>query len=159
MMYAEISSAIASVKTAIDIAKAAKGLSNYNELVSALSEVNAKLMSATGVALASQEKQASLVDEVSTLKRKLMDFEGWETKSKDYVLQAVGVREQHFAQIYKPPMHSLQARHWACAKCFQERKVYILSAHGMHNYKCPNCEAEIGPIVQGGMLAPIASAY
>ena len=46
-MYAEISAAITSAKAALNIAKSAHDLSNYNELVAAISEVNTKLMDAT----------------------------------------------------------------------------------------------------------------
>ena len=158
-MYAEISSAIASAKTALDLAKAANGLTNYNELVTAISEVNAKLMNATAVALASQEKQSALIDEVRTLKQKLMNFENWKSESKDYVLQSVGLEKRHFAQVYKPSVQSSKDRHWACVKCFQERKLYVLSAHKRFSYKCPNCGMEIAPIIPGGTLAPIESAY
>ena len=59
MVY-EIVSAIHSVKALGDMLKTAHRLANYAELVSAVSEVSTKLMSASAVALASQEKQASL---------------------------------------------------------------------------------------------------
>lgn len=55
-MYAEISSAIVSAKAALELAQAAQGLANFNELVSAVSEVNTKLMAAYDVAFASSEK-------------------------------------------------------------------------------------------------------
>jgi enamine deaminase RidA (YjgF/YER057c/UK114 family) len=158
-MYAEITSAVASAKVALDIAKAAHGLANYNELVAAVSEVNTKLMAATTVALASLEKQLALNEQVGALKEELVKFNSWERESQDYVLQAVGVQKRHFAQVYKPAIQSAKARHWACVKCFQERKIHVLSAQGLHTYACPNCKAEISPIVQGGTPAPIESAY
>lgn len=158
-MYAELSSAISSAKTALEIAKAANGLANFNQLVAAVSEINAKLMDATAVALSGQEKQASLMDEVHSLKEELMRLENWEGKSKDYVLQAVGVEGFHFAQVYKPSVESSKARHWACVKCFEEQQLYPLSAHNRFSYRCPNCGTEIAPIIVGGSLAPIKSAY
>lgn len=158
-MHAEIASAVASAKTALEIAKAAHSLTNYNELVAAVFEVNAKLMDATVMALASQEKHAALIEEVRTLKEELMNFKNWERESRDYTLQAVGVERRHFAQVYKPSVQTAKVHHWACAKCFQERKLYVLSANERQSYKCPNCGNEIAPIVQGGSLAPIESAY
>lgn len=158
-MYTEINSALASAKIALSIAKAAKNLSNYNELVTAVSEVNAKLVEATVVALASLEKQNALTDEINSLKEELMKREDWESQSKDYVLQSVGAQKSHFAQVYKPPVESSKAKHWACAKCFQEHKIYILTAIDRFHYKCPNCQEKISPIKQGGGLAPIDSAY
>jgi len=54
-MYAEISAAIQSAKVLGDLVRAAHGLANYNEFVTAVYQINAKLMQATGVALASQD--------------------------------------------------------------------------------------------------------
>ena len=158
-MFAEISAAASSAKIALELVKAANKLANYNELVAAVSEVNAKLMDATVIALASQEKQSTLADEVRALKQELVERENWERESQNYTLQAVGVEGQHFAQVYKPTMQSTKARHWACAKCFQEQKMYPLSAHKRFSYKCANCGTEISPIIPGGNLAPIESAY
>ena len=158
-MYAEISAAISSAKTALELAKAANVLANFNELVSAVSEVNTRLLAATAVALASQEKQAALLEQVASLKEELRSVSNWEALAKDYRLQAVGVEQKHFARVHRPENPSSEAKHWACAKCFQERKLYILSGHGRFDYKCPNCQSEISPIVQGGSLAPIESAY
>jgi hypothetical protein len=158
-MYAEISAAISSAKTALEIAKAANGLANYNELVAAVSEVNSKLMAATAVALASQEKQAELAEQLAALKEELRSLRDWKSVAKNYTLQAVGVKKEHFAQVYKPAIPTSTARHWACTKCFREQKLYILNAHERHCYKCPNCGTEIAPIIPGGMLAPIDSAY
>ena len=158
-MYAEISSAITSAKAALEIAKTAHSLANYNELVAAISEVNTKLMDATAVALASQEKQSALMDEVRALKQELMKLEDWKGKSTDYILQAVGVEAIHFAQVYKPLVQSAKARHWACAKCFEEQKLYMLSAGDQYTHQCPNCKTELSPIEVGGSLASIESAY
>jgi len=70
-MYAEISAAIQSGKALGELVKAAHGLANYNEFVTAVYEVNAKLMDATAVALASQEKQSSLANRVAELEDQL----------------------------------------------------------------------------------------
>ena len=83
-MYAEISAAIVSAKTALNIAKSAHELSNYNELVAAISEVNTKLMDATTVALVSQEKQSALTSRITDLEEKLREIEDWESQIKRY---------------------------------------------------------------------------
>jgi len=57
-MYSEIVAAIQSTKTAIDLVKAAQGLSNYSELLTAVTAVQIKLTDAIASKLASQEKQA-----------------------------------------------------------------------------------------------------
>jgi len=85
-MYAEISAAIQSAKVLGELLKAAHGLANYNELVAAVSEVNAKLMDATAVALASQEKQSSLADRVAELENELLQLKNWESELQRYQL-------------------------------------------------------------------------
>ena len=57
-MYAEINAAIQSAKTAFDLIKATKELSNSTEVLTAVNDVQRKLSSAIAAALASQEKQA-----------------------------------------------------------------------------------------------------
>jgi rubrerythrin len=158
-MYAEISGALASLKTITELVKAAGSMSNYGEMLAAVNTVQEKLSQALVANLTSAEKQAALLERVRELEEQAVKFKDWETKSKDYVLQAVGVEQRHFAQVYKPAVQPAQARHWACTKCFEERKLYVLNAHGLLHYKCPNCGTEITPIIRGGSPAPIDSAY
>ena len=159
-MYAEISSALTALKTITELTKAAKSMANYGELLDAVNTVQEQLSAALVLNLGSIEKQAAQFERIGQLEAEIMEFKDWDTKSKDYVLQAVGGYKRDFAQIYKPAHQPTQARHWACVKCFQESKIYILtsSASG-HTYCCQNCKAEIGPIIPGGTLAPIESAY
>ena len=159
-MYAEIKTALDSVKVISDILKASKELREFNELSSAISELNTKLLSATSAALESKERELFLSNRVSLLEKEIMKFENWETQAKDYTLQSVGALRIHFAQVYKPAVDSPKERHWACPKCFQEKKLYVFSAaNSRFSYKCANCGNEISPIITGGGIAPIDSAY
>ena len=158
-MYAEISSAIAGLKTVSELVKAAHSLSNYNELVAAVSEVSAKLMDATAVALASQEKQSALAQQVRDLEQALMDLEDWKATAKDYELKSIGTLDVCSAYAYTPGIQAPQNRHLACAKCFQDKKRFILNTHERHSYRCPNCGVEISPTLNGGRFARIESVY
>lgn len=158
-MYAEIQAAISSTRLLADIIKASKELRESGELAAAVSDLNAKLLHVGGVALAGQEKQAALAERIRELEQELVSLKNWDAQAQDYTLQAVGVEKVHFAQVYKPAVQSSKARHWACAKCFQDRKLYILSAHDRFQYKCPNCGTVIEPVEVGGALASIESAY
>lgn len=135
-MYAEISAAIASTKTALDIAKAAHELSNFNELVAALSEVNAKLMQATAVALASQEKQSELTDEIAILKDKIRKNEDWEAQMQRYQL----IQFPTGALVYavKPGMEQGQPTHYLCASCVDKRQKSTLQPHA-RSLRCNVC--------------------
>ena len=139
-MYTEIAAAVASAKTALDIAKAAHGLSNYNELVAAVSEVSTKLMDATTVALASQEKQAALANEIADLKDKLREVENWESQMQRYSLQALPAGALAYA--LKPDMQQGQPMHYLCTACVDNKKKTTLQPHG-RLFHCPECKTSI----------------
>lgn len=119
-MYTEVKAAIDSVKIISDILRASKDLRDYNELASAISEVNAKLLSVSTAALASNEKVAARDEQIRLLEQELMQFKNWETTSQNYILKNIGTGV--FAYIYKPSVETGEPRHWACPKCFQERR-------------------------------------
>ena len=127
-MYAEISAAVASAKTALDIAKAAHGLSNYNELVSAVSEVNTKLVQATTVALASLEKQSALASEIAELKDKLQKHENFQLQTERYVLEQLPFGG--FAYALKKSIEKNQPHHYLCATCINKGEITILQPEG-----------------------------
>ena len=139
-MYAEISAAVASAKTALDIAKAAHGLSNYNELVAAVSEVNAKLMDATVVTLASLEKQSALNSEIADLKEKLREVEDWEGQMKRYKLHEFPTGALAYA--LQPGMEQGQPLHYLCAACVDKGQKSTLQPNGRY-LKCTACNASI----------------
>jgi hypothetical protein len=139
-MYAEIAAAVASAKTALDIAKAAHGLTNYNELVSAVSEVSAKLMDATTVALASQEKQAALANEIAHLKEKLREVEDWQGQMQRYSLQAFPTGA--LAHALKPGMEQGEPMHYLCTACVNKKQKSTLQPNGRLLF-CPECKLSV----------------
>ena len=139
-MFSEISAAVTSAKAALDIAKAAHGLTNYNELVAAVSEVNAKLLDATAVALAGQEKQAALANEVAELKEKLREIENWEGQMKRYGLHAFPTGALAYA--LQPGMEQGQPLHYLCASCVDKKQKSTLQPHG-RLLLCTVCKIDI----------------
>ncbi len=141
-MYAEISSAVASAKIALEIAKTAHGLTNFNELVAAVSEVNAKLMQATAVALASQEKQSALSTEIAELKDKLREIENWEGQMKRYKLHEFPTRALAYA--LQPDMEQGEPLHYLCASCVDKKQKSTLQpVKDGHYLRCNPCGTEI----------------
>lgn len=155
-MIPELLDAAQSVQSLFTLLKAANGLANYNEIVAAVSEVNVKLMQANSVALSSQAQQAVLSGRIRELEAMVAEFENWQQIASEYELRdlAHGV----FAYVYRPRSESGVARHFACAKCFQERKRSVLQREHQDCYKCSNCGVEIEPIKAGG-LVQIDEAY
>ena len=159
-MIAELLGAAQSVQALTSLLKSAQGLANYNEIVVAVSEVNAKLMAAQIVGIQSLDEQRALLGRVHELEEKLRQLSDWERISADYALQAVGAFKRDFVRVYKPTAQSSEPRHWICARCFEDRKRYVLSqTFDEHAYECPNCQSKVSPIIPGGALAPIDSAY
>ncbi len=155
-MYTEIQTAVESVKVISNILQASKDLRNFNELASAVSELNIKFLSALNEALTSAEKVSALNEEIRSLKEKLMKLENWEAESKDYVLKDIG--PGIFAYIYKPSVDIGKPRHWACTKCFGNRNIGILQRQYPPAYKCDVCGTVIDPIY-GGKLVGIDDVY
>ena len=139
-MYAEISAAISSAKIALDIAKAANGLANYNELVAAVSEVNSKLMQATTVALASLEKQSTLTSDLAKLKERLREIENWEGQMERYKLHAFPTGA--LAHALQPGMEQGQPIHYLCTTCVSQRQNTILQPNGRYLH-CHVCKSDI----------------
>ena len=139
-MFAEISAAVTSAKTALEIAKAAHGLTNYNELVAAVSEVNTKLVDATVVTLASLEKQSMLTSRVSELEEKLRSVENWESQMQRYELHQFATRV--FAYASKESMQNNEPPHHICATCVSNGKKTILQPLG-NSLKCHVCSTSI----------------
>lgn len=91
-MYSEIVAAIQSTKTAIELVKAANGLSNYSELLTAVTAVQIKLTDAIASELASQEKQAALAERVRELEKQIAEIEDW--KKSNSTLRAFSIHNR-----------------------------------------------------------------
>lgn len=141
-MTNEITAAIQGMKVLYEIVKANKGLMNYNEIVSAVAEVNEKLIEAHTVTLASQEKQTLLTDRVRELEKKIMEFENWESEIQKYKPHEFpsGTR----ALTLKPEMQQMEPLHYLCEACASKRQISRMQPDGFHNGKglflrCHNC--------------------
>ena len=140
-MYAEISAAIQSAKALGELVKAAHGLANYNEFVTAVYEVNAKLMDATAVALASQEKQSSLANRVAQLEDELRELKNLESEAQRYQLTKFAFGG--YAYSIKPGMEGAEPPHYLCATCMNQRKKSVLQPSGEAFLRCSLCHDEI----------------
>ena len=127
-MYAELLSAAESVKTLGVLLKTANSLANYNEIVAAMSEVNAKLMQANTVALAAQEKQAFLANRIRELEEKITRYETWQATVERYALQNIG-SSGSFGYALKDGVETLEPFHYICKACYDKRIKSTLDSH------------------------------
>jgi DNA-binding protein H-NS len=139
-MYAEIVAAIQSTKTAVDLVKAAHGLSNYSELLTAVTAVQEKLTDAIASELASQEKQAALAERVRELEKQIAEFENWETQMQRYELFEFPTKSLAYA--LKAGMEQGQPMHYLCTSCVDKKQKSTLQPHGRY-LRCPVCKIDI----------------
>ena len=142
IMLTEITSAIQSTKTALEIVKAARGLANYSELLTAVTEVQIKLTDAIASELASQEKQAELLERIRGLEKQLSEFESWDSQIQRYELHAFQTKAM--AHALKSGMENGQPMHYLCLPCADKRQRSTLQPSGRY-LVCPNpaCKATI----------------
>ena len=144
-MAGEIAAAIQSVRVVTDIIKANHTLRNFNELVTAVYEVNAKLLTVQSVAMEAQEKQATLAERIRELEKEMMELKDWDTEKKRYQLTqiALGI----FAYALKPGMEQNEPPHYLCTNCFTQKEKSILQAEAagpqVFAYRCPRCQSKL----------------
>ena len=141
-MYAEISAALQSARALSDLLKSAQSLTNYNELVAAVSNVNAKLIDAQGVALSGQEKQFSLSERVRELENRIAESEDWKRKVDRYELKNFPTGALAYA--LKGAVQAGETAHYLCAACMDKRAISILQPVGRSYFLyCHGCKLRI----------------
>lgn len=139
-MYSEITAAIQSTKTAIELVKAAHGLSNYSELLTAVTAVQIKLTDAIASELASQEKQAALAERVRELEKQIAEIEDWKSQIQRYALFQFPTGALAYA--LKPGHENGEPMHYLCTACVDKKKKTTLQLSGRFLH-CPECNSKI----------------
>lgn len=139
-MYSEITAAIQGTKTAIELVKAAHGLSNYSELLTAVTAVQIKLTDAIASELASQEKQAMLAERVRELEKRISEIEDWKSQIQRYMLFQFSTGALVYA--LKPEQKNGEPMHYLCTACVDKKKKTTLQPQGRVLY-CPECKTRI----------------
>lgn len=133
-MYSEIAAAFQSGKYIVELIKTRKELSDSNELVTAVNDVQMKLSGAIAAALASQEKQASLAERVRELEAQLRDVEDRNIQMQSYELFEFPTKT--LACKLKEEMASGKPLHYLCTACAEKKKKTTLQPlHG--HLHCP----------------------
>jgi hypothetical protein len=141
-MFAEIKGVIDSVKIVSTMLEASKDLRNFNQIAAELSKVNTQLMSATAVALASQEKQSMLTDRIRELEDQLREVANWESQINRYTLHEF--TSGAFAYKLQENMQPQEPFHYLCASCVNKKQKSILQPEGS-SLKCHACGHTVYP--------------
>ncbi len=136
-MYTEISAAIQSVKAVAELAKAANTIANHNELMTAVNEVHSRLMEATAVALAAQERHSNLLRQVADLKKQVADLTAKQTKADRYQLHSFP--KGTLVYKLKDAVEGDEPMHFLCTKCVDSGGHTKLQPWGVRRLKCNSC--------------------
>jgi hypothetical protein len=144
-MASEIAGVVHSVRMLMDLLKANKSLANYNELVSAVSEVNADLLSAQATALTSQKNEMALIKRNSELEKEIVELKNWQREAERYQLTEVtpGIP----AYVVKPGMENGEPSHALCANYFTRKQKSFLQHNAARpaQLQCAHCKSEFSP--------------
>ena len=148
-MIQELLYASQSVQALSTLLKSAQSLSNYNEIITAVSEVNTKLMAANSVGLVSQEKQSALSSKINELEQEIMRLKNWEAERSNY--ERLEISRGVFSYVERDYVGNFESAHKLCCTCFDNTIQSTLQS--MHvNDKCMGdcfeivCQKDCKPI-------------
>lgn len=151
-MYIEITAAVQSLRTLGELAKAANSLANQHEIVMAVSDVNAKLVDAMTVALASQERHSALLAKISKLEHEIGELRTKQCEAEKYSLHKFPTNA--LAYRLRNEYEIMQPGHYICAKCHDCGTHSKLQPWGSRRLKCSTCETiiqtEVDPLLPPG---------
>jgi hypothetical protein len=119
----EIVSALASLKTAFDIAKGISSLNVDFSVKEKTTELLDAIISAQSRMLALQSEYQSLLESKNELSKKIMEFEDWGRTESQYDLARIG---QAIVRMPNNNHPTPSFKHYLCANCFDNKKKSIL---------------------------------
>ena len=140
-----LSAVLDPLKSAGDTAKGLVEIRDTAKFGGAIIELQAQILTAQQGALAAQEREATLAEEIRSLKEQVAKLEAWETEKQRYQLTDFGGGT--FAYLLKPDMSESEPEHRICAACYEKRQKSILqfrgeTAYQQDHYVCPACKTD-----------------
>lgn len=140
-MYAEIATALASIKSLAEIAKITSDVKASAQVIQKTAELNITI-------LALQEKMSTvltekdaLLQEKKDLEQKITQFDHWETEAARYELKEIAL--DVFMYTVKPSAAIGEPSHWLCPNCYEDKRKSIIQRDSTISkafYACPNCK-------------------
>lgn len=141
-MIPEINAAIQSAKVLKDFISSHKELIRYNDLSSAVAEVNSKLIDAQHSILSYQISHKALIDRITELEEKLSSKEKFDREISRYKLHKL--KSGMLVYIIKPEHEEIGEPHYICTDC--ARKGHISLFQSILNgtrLVCDNCKKNV----------------
>jgi hypothetical protein len=154
-----ISGAIASLKTAGEIAGAFVGLRDQAIIQTKVIELQTVILAAQQSALSAQGEQFALLEEKRDLEAQIAHLEAWGREKERYQLQEIG--RGSFAYVLKPDAHGSEPAHMICPNCYQHGRKSLLQATDalalrQRVHRCPACRTEVaGNLPPAQPLPPV----
>jgi hypothetical protein len=136
-MVGEVLAGLSGLKTAFDIAKGLKDISDATARNAAVIELQEKILSAHAA-------QSDLIERIRELEKEVASLKTWETEKERYSLTDFGVGT--FAYLLKEEKAAGEPPHRICANCYQHNRKSILQfnhhAQGQDWYDCHGCDKQ-----------------
>lgn len=141
-----ISGAIASLKTAGEIAGAFVGLRDQAMIQTKVIELQSVILAAQSSAMSAQSEQFTLLETKRRLEAKIAELETWEAEKQRYELKQIG--RASICYVLKPEVAGSEPPHMICTNCYQHgRKSILLSTGELVKMEresvCPACHARV----------------
>ncbi len=140
-----LSSVLDPLKSAGNILNGLMEIRDTAKFGRAVNELQAQIFDTREGALAVQEREAEMAEEIRNLKQKITRFKTWETEKQRYKLEILppGV---HFFTL-KKDMASGEPPHHICKTCYQRGKKSILDQseenNGIYHLVCRECGTDL----------------
>ena len=138
-MAGEVFAGIGALKSAFDMAKGLKNMSDTALRNVAVIELQEEIIVA-------QTVQSELIDYINTLEKRLASFDEWDAEKQRYELKEFG--RGAFAYSLKADAQSGEPAHQICPTCYENRRKSILQTVPGNNsigstHHCPVCETQV----------------
>lgn len=141
-MYAEITTALAGLKTVSDLASLVLRIKVDAAVTEKAIESQAAIITLQSAVLNVQLQNQELLEENKRLKQEIIDANNWEAESDKYTLTEVGGRNG-IVYALKPEYETTAPRHYLCPSCYEEKHKSILQSNRLvmnrTAYSCSRC--------------------
>ena len=125
---ADLGSVLGALQKMSNIIKDWASFATDKERAAKIGEINGQILAAQTSAIQANAAQASLIEQIGTLKTELTRFETWDREKIRYELRHVG--DGSFAYVLKQDTGDSEPTHWICPNCYENRKRSILQPAG-----------------------------
>ncbi len=144
----EIAFGFKALKSALDVVKDIKGLTDTTAINAKVIELQSLIMEAQAGAIDAREDHAAQVERIRALEKEIADLKAWGAERENYELKTVD--DGVVAYMLKKAVRGTEPPHWLCATCYgngkkgflQRQPRAVKDTHG--RYQCGTCGNTVG---------------